>query len=83
MIAAVRSVLPCTNSFRVGAMFALANAILFGSVTAVRGMTATESAETLTMYQMKITKNPFLSAASATKLHGGGTRGGNLSPALP
>ena len=34
-------------------MFALANAILFGSVTAaVRGMTTTELAETLTMYQM-------------------------------
>jgi len=34
-------------------MYALANAVLFGSVTAaVRGMTTTESAETLTMYQM-------------------------------
>ncbi|MGA7254141.1 MAG: DMT family transporter [Pseudolabrys sp.] len=44
---------PGADSFRVGAMFALANAILFGSVTAaVRGMTTTESAETLTMYQM-------------------------------
>ena len=36
-------------------MFALANAVLFGSVTAaVRGMTTTESAETLTMYQMTL-----------------------------
>jgi len=36
-----------------GALFALGNAVLFGSVTAaVRGMTTTESAETLTMYQM-------------------------------
>lgn len=44
---------PGADSFRLGAMFALANAILFGSVTAaVRGMTTTESAETLTMYQM-------------------------------
>jgi drug/metabolite transporter (DMT)-like permease len=44
---------PGADSFRVGAMFALANAVLFGSVTAaVRGMTTTESAETLTMYQM-------------------------------
>jgi drug/metabolite transporter (DMT)-like permease len=34
-------------------MFALANAVLYGSVTAaVRGMTATESAETLTLYQL-------------------------------
>jgi drug/metabolite transporter (DMT)-like permease len=44
---------PGVDSFRLGAMFALANAVLFGSVTAaVRGMTTTESAETLTMYQM-------------------------------
>ncbi len=44
---------PGADSFRMGALFALANAILFGSVTAaVRGMTTTESAETLTMYQM-------------------------------
>jgi drug/metabolite transporter (DMT)-like permease len=44
---------PGADTFRLGAMFALANAVLFGSVTAaVRGMTTTESAETLTMYQM-------------------------------
>ena len=44
---------PDADSFRLGAMFALANAVLFGSVTAaVRGMTTTESTETLTMYQM-------------------------------
>ena len=44
---------PGADSFRLGAMFALTNAVLFGSVTAaVRGMTTTESAETLTMYQM-------------------------------
>ena len=44
---------PDADSFRLGALFALANAVLFGSVTAaVRGMTTTESAETLTMYQM-------------------------------
>jgi len=44
---------PGADSFRTGALFALANAVLFGSVTAaVRGMTTTESAETLTMYQM-------------------------------
>ena len=44
---------PGADSFPIGAMFALANAVLFGSVTAaVRGMTTTKSAETLTMYQM-------------------------------
>jgi drug/metabolite transporter (DMT)-like permease len=44
---------PGADSFRIGALFALANAILYGSVTAaVRGMTKTESPETLTMYQM-------------------------------
>ena len=44
---------PGADSFRLGALFALANAVLYGSVTAaVRGMTTTESAETLTMYQM-------------------------------
>jgi drug/metabolite transporter (DMT)-like permease len=44
---------PGADSFRIGALFALGNAVLFGSVTAaVRGMTITESAETLTMYQM-------------------------------
>jgi drug/metabolite transporter (DMT)-like permease len=46
---------PGADSFRIGALFALGNAVLFGSVTAaVRGMTTTESAETLTMYQMLI-----------------------------
>jgi drug/metabolite transporter (DMT)-like permease len=44
---------PGADSFRIGALFAIANAVLYGSVTAVvRGMTKTESAETLTMYQM-------------------------------
>ena len=44
---------PGADSFRIGALFALGNAVLFGSVTAaVRGMTTTELAETLTMYQM-------------------------------
>ena len=44
---------PGADSFRIGALFALGNAVLFGSVTAaVRGMTVTESAETLTMWQM-------------------------------
>jgi drug/metabolite transporter (DMT)-like permease len=44
---------PGADSFRAGALFALGNAVLLGSVTAaVRGMTTTESVETLTMYQM-------------------------------
>jgi drug/metabolite transporter (DMT)-like permease len=44
---------PGADSFRTGALFAIANAILYGSVTAaVRGMSATESPQTLTMYQM-------------------------------
>jgi drug/metabolite transporter (DMT)-like permease len=44
---------PGADSFRIGAIFAIANAVTYGSVTAaVRGMTTTESAETLTMYQM-------------------------------
>ena len=44
---------PGADSFRIGALFAIGNAVLYGSVTAaVRGMSATESAETLTMYQM-------------------------------
>jgi drug/metabolite transporter (DMT)-like permease len=44
---------PGAETFQIGALYALANAILFGTVTAgVRGMTTTESAETLTMYQL-------------------------------
>jgi drug/metabolite transporter (DMT)-like permease len=44
---------PGADSLQVGALFALANAVMYGSVTvAVRGMTATESAMTLLMWQM-------------------------------
>lgn len=44
---------PGADVFRLGAVFAVANAVMYGSVTAaVRGLSATESAETLTMYQM-------------------------------
>src|SRR5262249_40847109 len=44
---------PGAGAFQVGALFALANAVLYGSVTAgVRGMTTTESAQTLTLYQL-------------------------------
>jgi drug/metabolite transporter (DMT)-like permease len=52
---------PGADSIGVGALFAIANAVLFGSVTAaVRGMSQTESAETLTMYQMGIMTLIFL-----------------------
>ena len=44
---------PGADTFRIGALFAIANAVLYGSVTAaVRGMSKTESAETLTIYSM-------------------------------
>jgi drug/metabolite transporter (DMT)-like permease len=43
---------PGIGTFQLGALFALGNAILYGTVTAaVRGMTVTESTETLTIYQ--------------------------------
>jgi len=46
---------PGAGAFQVGALFALANAVLYGSVTAgVRGMTTTESAQTLTLYQLAL-----------------------------
>ena len=42
-----------TDSFNIGVLFAVTNAVMYGSVTAaVRGLSATESAETLTMHQM-------------------------------
>jgi drug/metabolite transporter (DMT)-like permease len=44
---------PGADSLQIGALFALANAVMYGTVTvAVRGMTATESANTLLMWQM-------------------------------
>jgi drug/metabolite transporter (DMT)-like permease len=44
---------PGVGTFQVGSLFALGNAVLYGSVTVgVRRMTATESTETLTMYQL-------------------------------
>lgn len=46
---------PGADSFQVGALFALGNAILFGTVVVgVRGMTATESTSTLIMYQLSL-----------------------------
>jgi drug/metabolite transporter (DMT)-like permease len=51
---------PGAETFQIGALFALANAVLYGSVTAaVRGMTATESAETLTLYQLTLLTSLF------------------------
>src|SRR5258708_31350643 len=44
---------PGVDTLQAGSLFALANAILFGTVTVgARGMTATESTETLIMSQM-------------------------------
>jgi drug/metabolite transporter (DMT)-like permease len=44
---------PGTDSLTLGALFALGNAIMYGSVTvAVRGMTRTESANTLVIWQL-------------------------------
>jgi drug/metabolite transporter (DMT)-like permease len=44
---------PGSETFQIGALYALGNALLFGTVTVgVRGMTRTESAKTLTMYQL-------------------------------
>lgn len=44
---------PGAGAFQAGALFALANAVLYGSIaTVVRGMSATESTQTLIMYQM-------------------------------
>jgi drug/metabolite transporter (DMT)-like permease len=46
---------PGTETFQIGALFALINAVLYGSVTvAVRSMSTTESAETLTLYQLAL-----------------------------
>jgi drug/metabolite transporter (DMT)-like permease len=46
---------PGAGTFQIGALFALGNAVLYGSVTAgVRSMTRTESAETLTLYQLAL-----------------------------
>jgi drug/metabolite transporter (DMT)-like permease len=43
---------PGADSLQIGALFALANAVMYGSVTvAVRGMTKTESTTTLLMWQ--------------------------------
>ena len=51
---------PGPNTLQTGSLFALGNAILFGTVTAgVRGMTSTESTETLTMYQMVLLTSVF------------------------
>ena len=46
---------PGADSFQIGALFALGNAVLFGTVVAgVRGMTTTELTATLIMYQLTL-----------------------------
>lgn len=55
---------PGSASFNAGVIFAVLNAVLFGSVTAaVRGLSATESTETLTTYQMVLLTAFFAAAA--------------------
>lgn len=54
---------PDAGTFQIGALFALANAVLYGSVTAVvRGMSKTESADTQIMYQMVLLTLMFAAA---------------------
>jgi drug/metabolite transporter (DMT)-like permease len=46
---------PGANSLTLGALFALINAVMYGTVTvAVRGMARTESANTLVMWQLSV-----------------------------
>jgi len=46
---------PGTNSLTLGALLALTNAVMYGTVTvAVRGMTRTESANTLVIWQLTV-----------------------------
>ncbi len=46
---------PGANSLTLGALFALVNAVMYGTVTvAVRGMTRTESANTLVIWQLAV-----------------------------
>jgi drug/metabolite transporter (DMT)-like permease len=46
---------PGTSSLNIGALFALINAVMYGTVTiAVRGMTRTESANTLLIWQLSV-----------------------------
>ena len=60
---------PGMDTFQIGALFALGNAILFGTVVAgVRGMAATESTETLIMYQLTLL-TVVLRAVPAVRLH--------------
>ena len=51
---------PGADTLQIGALFALGNAILFGTVVAgVRGMASTESAETLTMMQLTLLTSAY------------------------
>ena len=46
---------PGANSLTIGALFALVNAVMYGTVTiAVRGMTRTKSANTLVIWQLSV-----------------------------
>lgn len=51
---------PGSETFTLGALFALANAVMYGTVTVgVRGLTSTESTQTITMYQMVVMSAAF------------------------
>ena len=61
---------PGADSFQIGALFALGNAILFGTVVVgVRGMTATESTGTLIMYQLSLLTIVYARDASVRLRH--------------
>ena len=71
---------PAAQSFQIGALFALGNAVLYGSVTAgVRSMTATESVETLTLYQLAAVR--ALRPPAAMAMDSGGHDGYRPDPA--
>src|SRR6266508_3515700 len=76
---------PGAGVFQIGALFALANAVLYGSVTVgVRGMTATESAETLILYQLALLTGFFaLLLPSAGSRRRRPMRRGSYSTASP
>ena len=61
---------PGAETFQIGALFALGNAIMYGTLTAgVRGMTATESTGTLTMYQLTLLSADLRADAAARHRH--------------
>ena len=73
---------PGADAFGTGSLFALANAVLFGTVTVgVRGMTATESTETLTLYQF-VLLTVFFTASQPSAAHWGAMVANGLGNAV-